>query len=97
MIKAKNEIDGFGCNCGRYAVSLEHDLTCPKLSCFLLSCPSEKVRENFVRHYGKSVRVPNLDSVLEFGDKMAEMMKCDCGHWFPRWGYYRCPSCLKGH
>ncbi|MEA2067018.1 MAG: hypothetical protein U9O65_08025 [Thermotogota bacterium] len=98
MIRAKNEINQFGCNCGIYAISLEHALTCPMKSSFLLSCPIERVKENFTRFgYGESVTPPNLEAIKESGNKMAEMMQCDCGHWFPRWEYYRCPSCWKGH
>ena len=100
MIKAKDECNEFGCNCGKLCSSMEHSLTCPRRSIFLLTNPTNKDRleEAFIGFgYSPSVTLPNLDSIKEFGDELAEMMKCDCGHWFPRWQYYRCPSCWKGH
>lgn len=100
MVKAKKEINKYGCNCehGTKPVpSMYHQLTCPKKAVFLLGCSSDQIEYNFVRHYGKSVTVPNLESIKKFGGQMAEMMQCDCGHWFPRWVYYRCPSCWEGH
>lgn len=102
MIKAKNKINEFGCNCSKNGKpSLEHELTCPQFSSFLLSCPVDRRKENFISHgYGESITIPNLEEMITYKRyyyDLAEMMQCDCGHWFPRWQYSVCPSCLKGH
>ena len=86
------------CTCGKTVIILEHDLTCPARSAFLMSrygCCTEEELENTFKAFGynPSVRVPNKDFSEDY-----EMMKCkSCGHWFPRWQLYKCPECNEGH
>jgi len=97
MIKAKNKPDSNYCTCNNKMPrpSLDHGLCCPRRSIFLLYVPSETFFKAY--GYGKSVTIPNSDTIKKYGDHMAEMMRCDCGHWFPRWQYSICPNCLADH
>lgn len=103
MRKSGFPINKYGCTCGLYAPSMCHQLTCPKKSIFLLSYPAGhygygSMEDHFKScGYQPSVTVPKLEDVRANGDWMAEMMQCDCGHWFPRWKYYRCTKCFAGH
>jgi len=86
------------CACNKIAPALEHDLTCPVRSAFLMFRYKdyvEKELENSFKDFGynPSVSVPNKDFSEDY-----EMMKCkSCGHWFPRWQLYKCPECNEGH
>ena len=81
------------CGCsGQPRPSLEHNLTCPHKAEFILASVEVRGIEWFTGWYDGDATLPNSGSGVS-----PEMMQCDCGHWFPRWQYYRCPKCGAGH
>jgi len=96
MLRASFKPDDRGCNCGRTAPALEHALTCPVKMEFIMGLPEPRHRA--LRYgYTEPIRMPDPADVDLVGCSGCEMMRCNCGQWFPRWQYYRCPGCQAGH
>jgi len=94
MIKAKHRPNEHGCTCGTepFRDSMVHALTCPINT---RHYPTDYFEKGFSR-YGDNVTAPRYEEQFK-SEVTHEMMMCDCGHWFPRWVYYRCPSCQERH